>query len=106
MRPRKDLKRKVYGRCIQRIDGIFQINAEGVIRIKTPRFHNKSVGKIAINPPVALLVRVGEIAPRDVPANAKMIKFGFLRAQTDLDVAQTFAERQLCERHAQKLIQM
>jgi hypothetical protein len=35
-----------------------------------------------------------------------MIEFGVLRAQTNFDVAQAFAKRQLRKRHAQILIQM
>jgi hypothetical protein len=41
-----------------------------------------------------------------VSANAKVIEFALLGAQTDLDVTQTFAERQLGERHAQILIEV
>jgi hypothetical protein len=54
----------------------------------------------------AFLVGVSQIAPRDVPENAEMIEFGFLRAQTIFDVAQALAEGQLRKSHAQKLIQM
>jgi hypothetical protein len=35
-----------------------------------------------------------------------MVKFGFVRAQADFDVAQALAKRQLRERHAQKLIEV
>ena len=57
-------------------------------------------------PPIAFLVRVADIAPRNVAANAEMIEFRFMRAQTNFDVAQALAERQLRESHAEILIEM
>jgi hypothetical protein len=42
---------------------------------------------------------------RDVSANAEVKEFGVLRAQTDFDIAQTFAKRQARERHARVLIE-
>ena len=75
MRPRKDLQRQINRRCVERVDGILQINAERIARIKTSRLDDQRIGKIAINPPITFLVRIGQIAPRDVTANAKMIEF-------------------------------
>ena len=52
-----------------RVHGLFSIDAERIAAIKTPRLIAQGVGKIAIDAPVALLVRVGQIAARDVAAN-------------------------------------
>ncbi len=87
MRPRKHLERKVDGRGIKSVHGVFQINPEGIACVKSPRFDDQGIGKIAINAPVAFFVRIAQIAPRDVPTNAEMIDFGFVRAQTDFDIA-------------------
>jgi hypothetical protein len=56
--------------------------------------------------PVAFLVGIGQIAARDVTANAEMVKFGLVRAQANFDVTQALAVGQLREGHAQILIQM
>jgi hypothetical protein len=63
-------------------------------------FDDQGVGKIAIDLPIAFLVGVGQIAARHMTANAEMVKFGLVRAQTNLDVTETLAEGQLREGHA------
>src|SRR5271169_982617 len=106
MRPRKNLEREINGRRVERVHGVFQINSKRVTRIKAPRLDDQGVGKITVNLPVAFLVGIGQIAARDVTANAEMVKFGLVRAQTNFDVTETLAEGQLREGHAQILVQM
>src|SRR5271169_6137964 len=106
MRPRKNLEREINGRRVERVHGVFQINSKRVTRIKAPRLDDQGVGKITVNLPVAFLVGIGQIAARDVTANAEMVKFGLVRAQANFDVTQALAEGQLREGHAQILIQM
>ena len=106
MRPRKNLEGEINGRRVERAHGVFQINSKRVTRIKAPRLDDQGVGKITVNLPVAFLVGIGQIAARDVTANAEMVKFGLVRAQANFDVTQALAEGQLREGHAQILIQM
>ena len=54
--------------------------------------------------PVARRVRIGERIARHLAANPHVVELLGLRAQAGLDVPQTFAKRQLGERHAQALI--
>jgi len=70
------------------------------------RLDDQRVGEIPVNPPVAFLVSVSQIASCDVAADTEVIELGFLRAQTNFDVAQALAEGQLRKGHAQKLVQM
>ncbi len=52
------------------------------------------------------LVGVGQGAAGDSAANTEVVELGPLRAQAGLDVAQAFAIGQLCEGHAQELIEV
>jgi hypothetical protein len=49
-------------------------------------------------------VSCGQRAARDAAADAQVIPFSSQRAQTDFDIAQTFAVSQLRKGHAQKLV--
>src|SRR5271169_1272356 len=102
MRPRKNLEREINGRRVERVHGVFQINSKRVTRIKAPRLDDQGVGKITVNLPVAFLVGIGQIAARDVTANAEMVKFGLVRAQANFDVTQALAEGQLREGNCAK----
>ena len=87
MCPRKHLERKVDGRGIESVDGVVQVDPESIAGLKSRRYDDQGIGKIAINAPVAFLVRIAQITPRDVPTNAEMIDSGFVCAQTDFDIA-------------------
>ena len=55
--------------------------------------------------PVAPLVGVGQGGAGDTSANAHAVELALLGAQTGFDVAQALAIGQLCEGHAQVLIE-
>ena len=106
MRPRKHLERKVDGCRIEGIHGVVQIDAESLAHVQTPCFDDQGVGEITIDAPVTLLVRIGQGAAGDVSADAEVIEFALLGAQTHFDVAQAFTERQLRECHAEILVEV
>jgi len=62
--------------------------------------------EIHVDAAVALLVGIGQRTLGDVASYAQVVELGLMGAQTGFDVAQTFAVSQLCESHAQKLIEM
>jgi WD40 repeat protein len=65
MRPRKDLERQI-NRCrVERVDGIFQVDAKSIVHVKSPRFDNHSIGKITINPLLKVFTARGNIAVND-----------------------------------------
>ena len=66
---------------------------------------NKGVGEIGIDAPIAHLVGVGQRAPRDLAPDAHVIEFGFLGAQTGLDVSEALAVGELCKGHTEVLIE-
>src|SRR5215211_2143652 len=74
------------------------------MRIKRPCDPNQAVGKVAIDTPIAALVGIGERCPFDRTTEAGMIKLAPLGGETNFDVAQALAMRQLRESHGEKLI--
>ena len=63
------------------VHGVVQINREGIVRVEPPRLRDQAVREIAINAPIAFLVRIAQIAASDVSANSEMIKLGFMRSK-------------------------
>jgi cobyrinic acid a,c-diamide synthase len=74
------------------------------MRIKRPCDPNQAVSKVAIDTPIAALVGIGERRPFDRTTEAGVIKLAPLGGETNFDVAQALAMRQLRESHGEKLI--
>ena len=102
--PRKQRHAQVDGGRVQRIDGIGQIQTQVFVAIQPPGFLDQSLREVAIDPPIARLVGIGQRTAGNLAANAQMIKPVLLRAQAGHDIAQTFAIAQLREHHGKKLI--
>jgi hypothetical protein len=83
------------------IDGVFQIDAEGNVHVKS-HFDDLGIGKM----PVIRQSPFSFASERLLHANAGMIKFRLFRAQAHFAVTQTFAELQPREGHPQILTQM
>ena len=103
--PRKHRQTQIDGRRVERVDGVLQIDAEGLVGIERPRDADQALREVGVDAPVAHGVGIGQRIARDRRANAEVIELGSLGAQTRFDVAQALAKSQLRERHAQKLIQ-
>src|SRR5882672_5598283 len=69
--------------------------------VQLPCNANQRLGELAVETPVAPLVGIGQVAPREVAAQSQVIRLGRVRFQTRLDVPQALAEGDLGERHAQ-----
>ena len=54
---------------------------------------------------VAPLVGIGQIAARKVAAQSQVARLGRMRVEACFDIARALAKGDLCERHAQELIQ-
>ena len=105
MRPRKQRQAQVDGRGVERVDGVLQVDAEGLVDIQRSRDADQALGEVGVDAPVAHVVGIGQRIARHRGANAQVVELGALRAQAGFDVAQTLAIGQLRERHAQELIQ-
>ena len=102
--PRKQRKAQLDQRRIQREQIGVQVERRWIARIHPSRpahQHSRHFGEQA---PVAMLVRVSQIAAFHRAANSGMIKQPSTRIQTDLDVAQALAIGELCEDHRGKVI--
>ncbi len=76
----------------------------GSLGVELPRSTDQHLSEIGEDVPVVDAVGIGQCAPRDVAAEARMVELGLEGSQTRLDVAQAFAEGQLGERQAEELI--
>ena len=65
---------------------------------------DQTVGEIAVDAPIAFLVRVGQRGTFDWATEAGVIKLAVLGGETNFDVAQAFAISELGESHGEKLI--
>ena len=104
-RPREERQTEIDGRGIESVNGLFEIDAQGVARIEFAGPRDKNGGEIGIDSPVAVLVGFGQGIACDRSTNANVIQFGFHGVQTDLDVAQAGPVSQLGKGHTQELIE-
>jgi hypothetical protein len=58
MRPRECRQAKVDGRRVKRIDGVGQIKAKILARVKLPRLRDQALGQFRMNAPVAGFVGI------------------------------------------------
>ena len=104
-RPRKQCQTQV-DRCgIEGVSGRVQVHGKAVVGVKSLGDRNQDVGKIGVDAPVVVFVGVGQRAPGDFSAKARVIQLRPHRSQARFDVPQAFAVGQLRERHAKELIE-
>jgi hypothetical protein len=103
--PGKQLQAEIDGRGIQRIGGMLQLNAEVVGLIQPPRPSDQDLSEVGVDPPVAMLVGIGQSAPSDDAAKASVVEFFLKGVETSFDVSKALAIGQLSEGHAEKLIE-
>jgi hypothetical protein len=103
--PGEQLQAEIDGRGIERIGGMLELNAEGIVLVKSACSGDQDLSEVGVDPPIAVLVGIGESAPSDDSAKTGVVKFLVKSVETDFDVAQALAIGQLSERHAEKLIE-
>ena len=103
--PRKEGQAKIDGGGIEGIDRLLQIDGEPILSVEFARLGNEDVSEVGIDAPVALLVGFGQSVACDRAAKAQVIKFGADGVQTGFDIAETVTAGELCERHAEELIE-
>jgi hypothetical protein len=102
--PRKELQTQIDGRRIERVNGFGEQRTQRFVRVEAPRPSDQDLGEVGVDPPIVDPIGIGQCAPRDRPSKARMVQFGGNGTQAGLDVAQTFAKRQLREGQTKKLI--
>jgi hypothetical protein len=102
----KHRQTQVDGAGVQRVDGIVQFHRKAVLRIERSRGVDQAQCEVLVDPPVPLLVGIGQSTALNAAANPQVIELGRVGPQAGFDVAQALPERQLRERHAQELIEV
>jgi len=102
-RPRKQRQAQVDRRGIERVDRVFQIDAEGLVHVESARDANRVLRNLRVDAPIARFVCIGKRALGHRSANAQVVELGRVRTQTGFDVAQALAVGQLRKRHAAEL---
>jgi hypothetical protein len=102
--PRTEGKTQLDDGAVERINGLFQIDAEVLAGIQRACDRDQPSSQVGINPMVAPFVGVGQRGARDVTANAQMIEPAPESSQAGFDVAQALAIGQLRKGHREKLV--
>src|SRR6266403_5062992 len=103
--PRKHRQTQIDGGGVERVDGFLQIDAEGLLHLQAPGDADQALGEIGVDAPVAHGVGIGQRVASHRRPNPEMIELGTLCTQAYFDVPKALPVGQLCERHAQELIQ-
>src|SRR5439155_23740765 len=101
--PRKQRQTQIDRGGIQCVNGTVEIQSQIRIHIQRPRPFDQTMSEIRINPPIAILVRVGQCGTFDHRAKPGPIEMFLVCGQTYFNVTDTFAIGQLSESHRQKL---
>ena len=103
--PGEQRQAEIDGRGIERIGGMLELNAEAVVLVQVACPGDQDLGEVRVDPPVAVLVGIGEGAPSDDATKARVVKFLSEGVEASFDVSQALAIGQLSEGHAEKLIE-
>ena len=93
--PREQAYAEVYHRCIQGVDDLVDLLDVSFLPIQLPGHAQQDLGEFEVDPPVAVLVGVGQIAFGHVAADAHRVEQPGLAAKACLDVSQTLSESEL-----------
>ena len=89
--PGKQRQAQIDRRGIQRVDGILQVHAEGLVHIELARDPDQVLRELGIDAPVARFVRIGQGAAGHRCADPQVVELGALSTQAGGDVAQALA---------------
>jgi len=92
-------------RCrIEGVGRLCQVHRGGLGGVQGTRPGDQGLREVAVDPPVARLVRVGQGAPRDPAPEPHVVQLRLEGAQTRLDIAEALLVGELGERQAEELI--
>ncbi len=102
--PWKKRQTQVYGRGIQGVYGVVQIDAKTVVAVQLARTTNQQCGQVCPDVPIASLVGIGQCRTSDRRTKAHAVQLRLIRQQTGFDVAQALAVGQLGKGHGAELL--
>jgi len=74
--PRKKRQAKIDSGRIQGVHCLIQFDAEGISGVKLSGFYYESLGEIGVNPPIPVLICIGERIAGYLSPNAQVIQLG------------------------------
>lgn len=98
LRPREKRQAQIDRGSVQCVDGVVELDSEGIALIERTCFLDQDLSKLGIDAPVAHLIGVGQSVARDSAANAHVIKLLRCGSKTRFDVSETFSKGQLSKR--------
>lgn len=103
-RPGEKGETQIDGGGIERVGRLLEFQRKIVASIEYLRGGNQLAGKIHVNPPIAPLVGVGQVAAGDVSLDPHVVQLVFPGLEAGFDVPQTFPVGELSKSQAQELI--
>ena len=103
--PGEDGQTQVDGGGVERVDGVFEFEAEVIVAIERTSDTDKGLSEVSVDTPITSGVRIGEGVARDLGAKVHMVELGVLGSQAGLDIANALTLGELSESHAQVLVE-
>lgn len=102
--PWKERQTETDGGGIEGVDRLRQLHSEAVGAIQISGLADQRLGEVRPDPPIAMLVGMGQCAAGDRGAHAHVIELCLMGTKAALDIPQPFPVGELREGHAQVLI--
>jgi len=103
-RPGEKRQAKIDSGRIQGVHCLIQLDAEGISGVKLSSFYYEYLGEIGVNPPIPILIGMGESVAGNLSPNAQVIQLGLSCPKAGLNIPQAFSVGELSEGHAKELI--
>ena len=84
---------------------IVQVHGEAFLDVEAACNPDQGLGEVGIDAPVAHLVGIGQGIARDPTVDPHVVELPALGAKASLDIPQALAVGELCECHAEELIE-
>src|SRR5204862_8287211 len=102
--PGEKRQAQIDGRGVQGIHRLGQLHSERLVAVEVASGGNQNLSEIGVDPPVAVLVGVGQRVARNLSPETHMIELGLLSAKTSFDIAEAFAIGELSKSQTEELI--
>ena len=99
LRPGKERETQIDYGGIQSIGSLIELNGERIAQVKFSGASDQHLGKVLVDAPIAYRVGVSQGVAGDRATNSHVVELSSRRAQTGLDVSQTFAIGELSKGH-------
>ena len=103
--PREKGQAQVDHRRIEGIDGVFELDSQIFAGVKSPGLGDEDLGEVGIDAPIASFVGMSQSISGDSSTKSHVIESALHGPKAGLDIAETFAIRQLSEGQTKELIE-